>query len=165
MNYPRRTLLKALLGAWTASHIGFALAQPVTSPSQGEFLALSAFIAGQKALDGALAAALYQALSDHHPAFVDQISQLLALIEARHLDPAALQSTLDTEQSPLAAVPRAIARGWFMGIVGSGAQARCVAYDQALNAQMVIDVLQPPSYALGAYGSWTSKPAGSAEHG
>ncbi|WP_455926366.1 sugar dehydrogenase complex small subunit [Pseudomonas putida] len=165
MDHPRRTLLKALLGAWTAAQIPFALAAPIDNPAQGDFLALSALIAGQQALDAGLAAALQQALSDLHPDFADQVSQLLALIEARHLDAATLQATLDTEQSPLAVIPRAIARGWFMGIVGSGAQARCIAYEQALNAQIVRDVLQPPSYALGGYGSWTAKPSGSATHG
>ncbi len=165
MDHPRRTLLKALLGAWTAAQIPFALAAPIDNPAQGDFLALSALIAGQQALDAGLAAALQQALSDLHPGFADQVSQLLALIESRHLDAATLQSTLDTEQSPLAAIPRAIARGWFMGIAGSGTQARCIAYEQALNAQMVSDVLQPPSYALGAYGSWSAKPAGGIAHG
>lgn len=165
MTPTRRTLLKALLGAWTASHLGFALAEPVDSPAQGQFLALSALIAGQQALDAHLAASLYQALNEQHPGFADQVSQLLALIEARHIDPATLQAALDHEHSPLAHVSRALARAWFMGIVGSGAQARCVAYEQALNAQMVSDVLQPPSYALGAYGSWASKPSGRAANG
>ena len=158
MNPTRRTLLTAMLGAWTASHIGFALAEPVDSPAQADFLALSALIAGQQALDASLAAALYRALCDLHPDFPQQARQLLSLIEARRISPETLQLTLDSEQSPLAKVPRAIARAWFMGIVGSGAQARCVAYEQALNAQMVSDVLQPPSFALGGYGSWTQKP-------
>jgi len=165
MNPPRRTLLKALLGAWTAAHIPFALAEPVGSQAQGDFLALSALIAGQQALDRDLANALYLALTQQYPAFADQASQLLKLMEARHLDPATLQSTLDAEQSPLAKVPRVLARAWFMGVVGSGTQARCVAYEQALNARMVADVLQPPSFALGGYGVWSAKPEGSAEHG
>ncbi|EIK95404.1 hypothetical protein PMM47T1_16485 [Pseudomonas sp. M47T1] len=160
MDHPRRTLLKALLGAWTAAQIPFALAAPIDTADQGDFLALSALIAGQQALDRALADALQQALSELHPGFSDQVTQVLALIEARHLDAATLQPSLDAEQSPLAHVPRAMARGWFMGIVGSGVQARCVAYENALNAQMVSDVLQPPSYALGGYGVWASKPLG-----
>lgn len=165
MNATRRTLLKALLGAWTASHIGFALAEPIDSPAQADFLAVSALIAGQQALDATLAAALHQALSDLHPGFAEQLSQLLALIEARHITPDLLQQTLDSDHSPLAQLPRAIARAWFMGIVGTGAQARCVTYEHALNAQIVSDVLQPPSYALGGYGSWVTKPGVGAAHG
>jgi hypothetical protein len=45
-----------------------------------------------------------------------------------------------------------------MGIVGDGAKARCLAYEKALNAVIVADVLKPPSYAYDAYGSWAAKP-------
>jgi hypothetical protein len=44
-----------------------------------------------------------------------------------------------------------------MGIVGSGDKARCLAYETALNAIVVEDVLKPPTYAYGTYGSWTRK--------
>ncbi len=60
--------------------------------------------------------------------------------------------------SPLAALPRKIATAWFMGIVGSGEKARCIAYESALNAVIVQDVLKPPTYAYGVYGSWAKKP-------
>ena len=45
-----------------------------------------------------------------------------------------------------------------LGVVGSGEGARCVAYETALNAVIVADVLKPPTYAYGAYGSWSAKP-------
>ena len=69
-----------------------------------------------------------------------------------------LQKTLDDEKSPLAPLPHDLAKAWFQGIVGSGDKARCIAFETALNAVIVADVLKPPTYAYGAYGSWASKP-------
>ncbi|MFW0759369.1 sugar dehydrogenase complex small subunit [Pseudomonas sp. H11T01] len=154
----RRTLLKGLLSAYTASLIPFALAAPIDSKEQGAFLAVSAIIAGRQSLDKDLANNLYQALTADDPTFAKGVEGLLALINERHLDPLKLQKTLDDEKSPLAAVPRQIAMAWFMGVVGSGVKARCLAYEYALNAVMVADVLKPPTYAYGPYGSWASHP-------
>ena len=69
---------------------------------------------------------------------------------------------LDGEHSPLAPLPRQIMSAWFLGVVGGGGSgdARCVAYETALNAVVVADVLKPPTYAYGAYGSWSAKPNG-----
>jgi hypothetical protein len=154
----RRMLLQGLLTAYTASLIPFALAEPVDNQEQGAFLALSAIIAGRQSLDPFLAKTLFQALLDEDAGFALAAKDLLALINERHLDPMQLQKTLDDEKSPLASVPRKVAMAWFMGVVGSGAKARCLAYEHALNAVIVADVLKPPTYAYGPYGSWARKP-------
>lgn len=154
----RRSLLKGLLTAYTASLIPFALAESIDSKEQGAFLALSAIIAGRQSLDKTLANNLYQALIADEPRFAKGVEGLLALITERHLDPAQLQKTLDDEKSPLATVPRQIAAAWFLGVVGSGDKARCLAYEYALNAVIVADVLKPPTYAYGPYGSWARHP-------
>jgi hypothetical protein len=146
------------LTAYTASLIPFALAEPIESKEQGAFVALSAIIAGRQSLDKVLANNLYQALLDEDAGFAQAAKDLLALINERHLDPMQLQKTLDDEKSPLASVPRKVAMAWFMGVVGSGAKARCLAYEHALNAVIVADVLKPPTYAYGPYGSWARKP-------
>jgi len=86
------------------------------------------------------------------------VRALLALINERKIDPLRLQKVLDAERSPLATLPRKIVSAWFLGIVGSGEQARCIAYETALNAVIVADVLKPPTYAYGVYGSWEKKP-------
>lgn len=80
------------------------------------------------------------------------------LINERKIDPLDLQKVLDAEHPELAPLPRKIATAWFMGIVGSAEAARCLAYETALNAVIVADVLKPPTYAYGAYGSWARKP-------
>jgi len=58
----------------------------------------------------------------------------------------------------LAKAIRAGSTAWFLGVIGSGTKAHVIAYEQALNAQFVADVLKPPTYAYGPYGSWTRKP-------
>lgn len=154
----RRMVLGALLAAPVAALVPWALAEPVADAADGAFLALSALIAGRQALDRVQAKRLYAALVADDAAFGANAQALLALVNARKIDVASLQKTLDDDKSPLAAVPRQVATAWFAGIVGSGAKARCLAYETALNAEIVADVLKPPSYGYGAYGSWTAKP-------
>jgi hypothetical protein len=48
---------------------------------------------------------------------------------------------------------------WYLGVVGEGEQARCLAYETSLMTMVVGDRLPPPTYAYGSYRSWTSKPA------
>ena len=154
----RRGVLRGLLTAYTASLIPWALAETVDSPQQGAFQALSAIIAGRQSLDNQLAHNLYRALLADDPDFDSATSNLLKLINERGIDPMQLQRVLDAEYPALAPLPRKIASAWLMGVVGSGEQARCLAYEQALNALMVADVLKPPTYAYGVYGSWASNP-------
>lgn len=154
----RRRLLAGLLTAYTASLIPWALAQPAPSAERGAFTALSAILVGRQALDAAQATRLYDALAATDPHFPTDVQALLALINERHIDPLRLQGVLDDEHSPLAPLPRSIMRAWTLGVVGSGTDAHCVAYETALDAVFVADVLKPPTYAYGAYGSWSSKP-------
>jgi hypothetical protein len=154
----RRRLLAGLLTAYSAALIPWALAQPVADADEGAFLALSAILAGRQSLDAALTKRLYDALTADDPGFAAVARALLTLINERRIDPMQLQQVLDAEKSPLAAVPRTIVTAWFLGIVGSGDKARCIAFEAALNAEVVADVLRPPTYAFGVYGSWARKP-------
>ncbi|MDW5441309.1 sugar dehydrogenase complex small subunit [Polaromonas sp. SM01] len=154
----RRVLLVGLLSAYTASLIPWALAQPVANAELGSFVAVSSLLAGRQALDTVLATRLYDALKADDPGFPAGAQALLTLINERKIDPLQLQQLLDSEQSPLAALPRKIVTAWFMGIVGSGDKARCLAYEHALNAAVVEDRLKPPTYAYGVYASWEQKP-------
>lgn len=153
----RRRLLAGLLTAYTASLIP-ALAEPAPHADRGAFTALSAILVGRQALDSVQATHLYDALAVNNPYFAADVQALLGLIDRRHIDPMQLQSVLDAEHSPLAPLPRNIVGAWCLGIVGSGEAARCIAFETALNAVMVADVLKPPTYAYGVYGSWASKP-------
>lgn len=154
----RRAILGGLLGTYASSLIPWALAQPVANAEQGAFLGVSAILAGRQTLDRALSKRLYEALVADDPGFPAAAQALLTLINDRKIDPAQLHKVLSEEKSALAPVAQNIARAWFMGIVGSGEKARALAYEDALNAQIVQDFLKPPTYAYGAYGSWTKKP-------
>lgn len=154
----RRLLLFGLVSAYTASLIPWALAQEASDADNGAFLALSAILAGRQSLDTAQANRLYAALVADDPGFPAAAKSLLDTIESRKIDPIQLQNILDDEKSPLSPLPRRIVTAWYMGIVGDGAAARALAFETALNAQAVADVLRPPTYAYGAYGSWAAKP-------
>ncbi len=157
--YPaRRLVLAGLLTAYTASLIPWALAQQVPDADRGAFAALSALLAGRSSLDASQAQRLYDALVADDPGFPAATRALLELINERKVDLLQLQQVLDNERSPLAALPRKIVTAWFLGIVGEGEKARCLAFEHALNAVVVSDVLKPPTYAYGPYGSWTRKP-------
>lgn len=90
--------------------------------------------------------------------FFTAVGELLRFITDRGIDPAKLQTMLDDQASPLAALPRQIVTAWCLGIVGTGAAARCLAFETALNAVIVADVLRPPTYAYGPHGSWAAPP-------
>jgi Membrane bound FAD containing D-sorbitol dehydrogenase. len=154
----RRRLLAGLLTAYTASLIPWALAQPAPHADRGAFTALSAILVGRQVLDAALANRIYDATVAANPQFPADVQALLTLINERHIDPQQLQGVLDGEHSPLAPLPRQILGAWALGVVGSGENARCVAYETTLDAVIVADVLKPPTYAYGAYGSWSAKP-------
>ena len=147
-----------MVSAYVASVIPWAMGQPAENERSGAFIALSAIIAGFNSFDPDLAARLHEALLALDPSFDEKVRSLLALIEQHKVDPVRLQATLDAEGSSLAPFPRVIASAWFLGIVGSGDTARCIAYEDALNAVIVSDVLKPPTYCYGPYGSWARKP-------
>jgi hypothetical protein len=157
-NPVRRGLLAGFICAYTASLIPWALAQEVTDADMAAFLALSAILVGRQSLDAAQAKRLYTALVADDPGFPVSAKALLDVVEQRKIDPMQLQKILDDEKSPLAPLPRQIVTAWYLGIVGIGEKARCLAFETALNAEVVADVLKPPTYAYGAYGSWARRP-------
>lgn len=154
----RRVVLAGLLTAYTASLIPWALAQSAPDADRGNFLALSALIAGRQSLDNELAMAYYDAIVTADPDFPAGVTATLALINDQSIDPVQLQALLDEQYPHLAGVPRKIATAWFLGMVEAQEGTRVLAYEQALNAQMVNDVLMPPSYCHGGYGNWANKP-------
>jgi hypothetical protein len=154
----RRRLLSSFVGGYAASLIPWALAQPAADADHAAFLALSAILAGRPSLDLALGTRLHEALAVDDPGFPAATRALLALIGERQVDPMQLQALLDGEHSPLALLPRRIVSAWYLGIVGEGEHARCVAFETALTAAVVADVLKPPTYCYGVYGSWARKP-------
>ena len=155
----RRLLLTGLVAGYATSFIPAALAAPEADASRDAFLAVSKILTGRDRLDPAQASRLYEALVADDPAFAQGVQALATTMQQRKIELSQLQHLLDTEQSPLAALPRRIATGWFVGVVGEGERARCVTYETSLMNVIVSDRLRPPSYCYGVYGSWSEKPA------
>ncbi|MBS0462978.1 MAG: hypothetical protein JSS41_10970 [Proteobacteria bacterium] len=155
----RRRLLAGLVAAYTASLIPWAMAVPVTDVEHGAFVALSAILVGRRIMDAGLGRRLHDALATIEPGFDSDCQGLLNQIDSQRIDPAMLQSVLDAGHASLAPLPRKIMRAWCLGLVGEGEATRCLAYEDALDAALVGDVLRPPTYAYGAYGSWSRPPA------
>ncbi|MDR3434919.1 MAG: sorbitol dehydrogenase family protein [Rouxiella aceris] len=138
-----------------------AYAAPVAGLPQAknDFQTLSRYLTGHMQLDATLSERYYQAMLRLYPDFTAQVQALQTFISSRSLAASDLQKVLDAEQPALSKLPRTILQAWYIGVVGEGAQAICIAYEQALMNISVSDHLNPPSYAYGAYGTWARKPA------
>lgn len=122
------------------------------------FMKLSAYLTGKSQLDTELGQAIFAGLREQDAGFTKQVGDLNAFV-ARSSTPAnALQAALDAGQSALAGVPRRIMTGWYLGVVGTGAKARAVAYEQALMYPPIADVIVMPSFARGVPGYWAKPP-------
>ena len=154
----RRMLLTGIAAAYLSSFVPPAIAQPVSDTGPEIFLNVSTFLTGRSSLDVGQSARLYEALAADIPEFEAEVRALLAFVADRQIDAAHLQQILDTENSPLASLPRKIVTAWYTGVVGEGGAARCVAFETSLMYQVVADRLKPPSYCYGAYGSWMEAP-------
>ncbi|GGM08646.1 sugar dehydrogenase complex small subunit [Pseudomonas asuensis] len=128
-------------------------------PAKAAFMNVSQVITGRTQLDPGLSQRLYTALSENDPAFTDRIQAVHQYIVAHQIAAADLQAALDRDAKDLTTLPRQLATAWYMGIVGEGKQARCIAFEDALMYAVVSDQLKPPSYAFGGYGSWAVKPS------
>lgn len=105
------------------------------------FMEVSKRLTGMKVLDAEFGRRLYESCQRIIPNFEEN---------AAKLSQDAGEKTTPLEQALLV--------GWYDGIVEHGDKAECVAYVASLDRVLTSDVLKPPSYAFGAYGSWRAKP-------
>ena len=151
---------RAVVLALAASALATTLPRPALAQSaEPAFLQLSTLLTGRSSLDTDQAARLHEALVADDPQFDDAVAAVLALIAEQKLDAGGLQQALDQQSSDLAPLPRRIMTAWYTGVVGEGAEARCLSFETALMHQAVADKLNPPSYCYGPYASWTEAPA------
>ena len=157
----RRRILQGM-GALAASALLPATILPAfaATPVDNDFVHVSRVLTGRKMFPAEYSAALLAAFSKFDNAFAEKLSRLRAYMDNNAVKAADLKAKLQAEPSlaDVANLPATILTGWYLGIVGSGEKAICVAYADALANQEVADVLRPPSYAYGAYGSWAAKP-------
>ena len=160
----QRTALAAAIGGIglaTLQHSWLTKAWGQTMPADDGFAAfmqLSSYLTGKKTLDVELGHAIYAGLADGKAAFAEQVHALNALLASTPTPAAKLQQTLDQAKSPLAAAPKQIMAGWYLGVVGSGKTARAVAFEQALMYAPVADVIVLNTYARGVPGYWAQPP-------
>lgn len=144
----------ALQGNWLSV---FAQTAPAADGYAG-FLHLSRYLTGKTTLDEELGRALYAALSAADPTFDTQVQALGKQLKDSGVAASELQHTLDAAKSPVAALPKQIMAGWYLGVVGKGINARAVAFEQALMYPPVADVIVLNTYAHGVPGYWATPP-------
>ncbi len=131
-------------------------AAPVTDASR--FMALSSYLTERSDLNARLGARMQTALQAVNAQFAAQVDALWQWVDGHKVPLAQLNERLKAEKPELAGVPAQLMQAWYLGVAGAGTQAKVVAYEFALNAQVVSDKLKPPTYAYGMYGSWSANP-------
>lgn len=153
----RRVILQSLVALPGLGLLAAGLPAPVlAATAAGDFTAVSRALTERDSLSPALGEAIHTAFLAQNAQFDTQLARLAALLATPSAEP--LQARLTGANADLAPLPGAILTAWYLGIVGHGEAARCVAYRDDLANQLVSDKLHPPSYAYGAYGSWAAKP-------
>ena len=153
----RREVLK-LTGALAA--LSFVSGGSARAAVQGDddFFAVSRLLVGKEDLSATFSDALLAAFRRIDPSFDTLLARLRQALGDGPLG-SEVKTRLAGANSDLTSLPQVILSGWYLGVVGSGEKAICVAYVDALANRAVADVLRPQSYSYGAYGSWAKKPA------
>lgn len=145
------------ISAWRYPTLANALEASQSDGFNG-FMRLSSYLTGKTTLDRELGQALYAGLTEGDAQFDGNVRALNAQLQASGTPAAQLQQTLDQAKSPLATLPKNIMKGWYLGVVGSGKNARAVAFEQALMQAPVADVVVMNTYARGVPGYWAHPP-------
>ncbi|WP_145559858.1 sugar dehydrogenase complex small subunit [Yersinia bercovieri] len=120
-----------------------------TSPQNLEkFMLVSRALTGKRQLNGQIGQRIYQILLGKIGGF-DQKLALLQLLPAG--EPA--------QWPPLQQqITRQILQGWYIGVIGEGADAAVISFENALMFDAVSDVLVIRSYCPNRPGYWAAKP-------
>ncbi|MGF6569179.1 Membrane bound FAD containing D-sorbitol dehydrogenase [Paraburkholderia fungorum] len=142
--------------------LGSALAQNAPAGASdadfAAFMRLSQYLTGKTSLDVEIGHAIFAGLVDGDPHFTQQVTQLNDFVASSKTPANGLQQVLDSSQPTLASVPKRVMPAWYLGVVGTGAKARTVAYEQALMYPPIADVIVMPSFARGVPGYWAQPP-------
>jgi hypothetical protein len=151
---PRRRFLAtgtAVLTGLMLSPAAYSLAahDELAESELASFMRVSRRLTGHTDLDPKLGESMYRAILPRDSRAGDALGE----IEARLGDPP--HEWTDDAQH----LARQILKGWYLGIVGEGADATVVTYERALMFGAVAGALVPRSSCLGSPESWTSLPA------
>jgi hypothetical protein len=160
----RRLIMTSVIAAaavptWSLLHAAEGTPSPLPPaiPSAA-FLTVSQFLTGHASLDQGLARRLYKVFTAQDPAFTEHVQALADFIAKSTPTTDNLLTELQSNAPTLAKLPQALMQGWYLGIVGSGAKAQCVAYVDSLSNVATVAYVRPPSYSYGQYGSWAAQP-------
>lgn len=161
----RRQFVTGLLVLGVAQIAPWALATspaptptPAPAAASPAFLALSHYLTEREGLNPRLAARMQAALQALDASFATKAEALWRWIDGQRIPLAAFDGRLKAEQPELAATAEQTMQVWVLGIAGADFQTRVLAFEYALNAQLVADKLKPPTYAYGLPGSWSLNP-------
>lgn len=129
-------------------------------PGNARFMALSQLLTGKTDLDPIIGARTLDALCATDPAFATRFAALdTACALAHPLDMGAFDESTVGRTPALRATAVEIVRAWYTGTVGTGRDARVLAYRDALMYRPTAGITTVPSYQLGGFGYWVAKPA------
>lgn len=159
----RRRALQVIGAALLAGSAGRLLsatraraALDTAGPGLDDFRAVSQTLTGKTDLDPALAVALYHGMREAAPDLDGALATLKATLAQDGL--LAEKTTFTDGQKPQQALAQALLQAWYLGVVGKGKKAACIAYAQTLSNRAVAAELVPPSFSYGPCGSWTARP-------
>jgi hypothetical protein len=151
------TAVNALAGV-VVSAMPLKAVAALNSPAD-RFMSASRLLTGKSDLDFTISSRTFEALSELDPKFPDRLTAL-----ADALDAAGLRDMRDFDRSSAAAQPALrttaieIVSAWYLGIVGIGASAKLVTYENALMYRPTRDITRPPATGFSEFGSWAAKP-------
>ncbi|WP_321957026.1 sugar dehydrogenase complex small subunit [Paraburkholderia bannensis] len=155
------TSVLATLSVTGLGALGRAHAQAAAASADADFSAfmkLSQYLTGKTSLDVEIGRAILAGLRGDDASTGTTIAQLNDFVARTNTPANTLQSVLDASQPALAKLPKKIVTAWYLGVVGTGKNARTVAYEQALMYPPIADVIVMPSYARGVPGYWAKPP-------
>jgi hypothetical protein len=137
-------MLEASAAGICLSLVPSAIVQVVASPGAppAGFLQASKILTGDTGLDPVLARRYWAAFARAAPGLSSELTRLSELA-ARSSDAEALTDA--AHANGLDAAANALTAAWYTGTVGSGVNARAVAYADALMYATVADGLAPPT--------------------
>ncbi|MDY7546040.1 sorbitol dehydrogenase family protein [Glaciimonas sp. CA11.2] len=126
---------------------------------QSDFLALSALLTAKLKPNSAVSARLYAVLSAQFVEFEKHSADLWQFVQIKKINDVDALVGAVADNADLSKVLHQIVSAWYLGVVGSGVQAKVIAFDQALMFDPVRDAVVVPTYCRAAPGYWVKKPA------
>ncbi|MCP1237349.1 sorbitol dehydrogenase family protein [Gluconobacter kondonii] len=151
---------KLLFGGLAFGSMGVLASRGLTNTPKAsdvtDFLILSEFLTGRKALSVTLARRYYVGLQEQFPDLPARIANLSRDIHASAAQ--TMDDYLTHGPSPEArSTATTIVSAWYLGVVGQDPKKKMIAYSDALMFQAVAGALVVPSYGAGPL-AWGNRP-------